>query len=373
MNSYFPPYVGGIETYVSNVAKALHDRGHRVTVFCSSRGSVPGTTLEGGAEIVRFGTPLNLYGAPLGVFPSRFFSGSFDIVHSNFPNPYFAAVSSWVARARGIPAILTWHNDLPAVRPAAALLVHAHDNLATSYLNYYKTIIATTSIYAHRSKILRRFSEKVKVVRNGVDTVRFTPNLGGRSVRERYGLADDFVVLFVGALTTWHSYKGLDVLIEAFAKLSRRLTDARLLVVGGGNLLPFYRSLAAELGVGDRVDFAGHVSDSDLPAFYSACDVFVLASKDSSEGFGLVLLEAMACGRPVVASAVGGIPELIHNGENGVLVEANDSEALAATLETLHASDELRDLMGRAGRSFAELHDWRLVASNLESIYLEQV
>jgi glycosyltransferase involved in cell wall biosynthesis len=370
VNSFFSPYIGGIETYVSNLSKELVRRGNDVTLYCSSRGSTAGSSVDSGVYVHRFSTPLSLYGQPLGLFPRSFLTGDYDLIHCNFPNPYFAALSSWVGKTRGVPTVLTWHNDLPAVRPAASLLVGAHDYLATSYLSYYKTIIATTSLYAQKSRVLRRNARRVKVVFNGVDTRRFNPSLDGSSIRERFGLRDDYVVLFVGALTTWHSYKGVSTLISAFAKAGKQPPQTmRLLIVGDGDLLESYKALAIELHVDDRVHFAGRVDDDELPLFYAACDVAVLPSKDLSEGFGLVLLEAMACGKAVIGSAVGGIPELIQNGTNGLLVEPNDLGELENAIHTLSENEEVRRSMGAAGRSFAERHDWKLVVSQVESIY----
>lgn len=267
------------------------------------------------------------------------------------------------------PSILTWHNDLPPVTSAASILADVHGRLSTLYLKDFSVMIATTSVYAKNSPTLRRYAERVRVISNGVDTVRFSPGLYGGGVREKHGLQGCRVVLFVGALTRWHSYKGLDVLIEAFAGASRDDPLMRLLVVGAGELLPKYQSLALHYNVAEKVHFAGSVDGSLLPEYYAASDTTVLPSRDSSEGFGLVLLEAMACGKAVIGSNVGGIPEIVRNGENGLLVQPGDPSALAAALRELLADDDGRMAMGRSGREFAELHDWNRVAVEVESIY----
>lgn len=371
VSSYYPPYVGGIETYVSNLATSLAKRGHSVTVFCSERPLRPGSTFTGEVRVVRFRTPLVLYGAPVGFFPADLLRGDHDVIHANFPNPYFAAAAAWTGAVKEIPAVLTWHNDLPAVTRGASLLVGAHDRVSPIYLNSFRTIIATTNAYLESSKTLQRYSSKVRVVLNGVDTSRFAPSVDGDSVRELHGLRGCFVVLFVGALTRWHRYKGLDVLIEAFARASSNRPRMRLLVVGSGELSAEYRSLARDLRVEERVRFVGHVDDAALPEYYAASDVAVLPSRNRSEGFGLTLLEAMASGRAVVGSSIGGIPELVHSGVDGLLVEPNDPSALASALIELCDRDDERSMMGRAGRAFAELHDWRLVAQEVESVYAD--
>ena len=160
-------------------------------------------------------------------------------------------------------------------------------------------------------------------------------------------------------------------MLHAFAIARRECERLKLLVVGGGNMLGYYQQLANKLGAADRVVFAGRVDDGALPACYAASDFAVLPSRDSSEGFGLALLEAMACGKAVIGSDVGGIPELIEDWRNGILVKARDPEALANAIHALYVDDELRTKMGEAGRRFAELQDWRVVADRVSSLYRE--
>lgn len=373
MSSYYPPYVGGIERYTSNLAAGLVKRGHNVTVYCSSRPLGPGETIVDGVRVVRFQTPLLFYGAPLGLVPPGLIRENFDVMHCSFPSPYFASISALVSATRKIPAVLTWHNDLPVVRPIASPLVRLHDALSPTYLDVYRYLIATTSEYARNSMTLHRYSRKVRVVLNGVDTGRFRPGLDGNFVAEKYGLKGSKIVLFVGALTRWHSYKGVDLLLEAFALVSRRSSSLRLIVVGGGEMLGAYKSMARDLNVIEKVQFIGQVDDDVLPLFYAACDVAVLPSRDSSEGFGLVLLEAMASGKAVIGTSVGGIPELVQNGRNGILVEPNNPEALGEAILDLCADDEKRSTMGRSGREFALSHSWEDVAGRVESIYKDSI
>jgi len=371
VNSYYPPWIGGAETYTKNLARSLSRRGHKVTVYCSDRPLRSGVSFEDGIEIVRMRTPAAFYGTPVVFFPPKILKEDYDVIHANFPSPYLAAVSSWISAVRNIPAVLTWHNDLPPVTSGAGLLVKLHDLVSGSYLDAYRRIIATTEVYSKRSKTLQRYRDKVVVIQNGVDTGRFNPEVDGGQVRERFGLKEGTkVVLFVGALTTWHAYKGVDVLLKAFQLVSKKHGDAKLLIVGGGELLEYYRSLSVELGLASSsVLFAGRVDDEALPQYYSACDVAVLPSKDSSEGFGLVLLEAMACGKPVIGSKVGGIVEVIDDGGNGLLVEPNDVGQLAHAIEIMLSDDERRISMGHAGRVFAKSRDWGVVAGRVGSVY----
>jgi glycosyltransferase involved in cell wall biosynthesis len=209
----------------------------------------------------------------------------------------------------------------------------------------------------------------VVVIPNGVDAVRFNPSVSGEELGQGLGLAGHRVLLFVGALTRWHRYKGLDVLLSAVSLLNRAGEDVRLLVVGDGCLAPEYRSLANSLRISKEVIFAGNVSDDDLPKYYACADILIVPSKDRSEGFGLTILEANATGKPAIGSNVGGIPSVIEDGKNGKLVPPNDATALSETIREVLSSDALLDRLGRNARSIAEKHDWSIVAEQTERVY----
>jgi len=370
VNSFYPPYIGGAERYVSSIAQELAKRGHDVTVYCSERPLKAGEGQQEGVRVVRMRTPLMLYGTPIAAFPPRFFTERYDLIHANFPSPYFAGASSFGSLLKKIPSVLTWHNDLPPVSSGAKMLVGLHDLLSYAYLGHFQRIIATTEAYARRSRTLMRYREKVSVIPNGVDTKKFEPSVSGDSIRDKYGLRGK-VVLFVGALTRWHRYKGLDVLLRAFGMVRKKLEDAELLVVGEGEMKGVYVRLAVELGIADSVVFTGEVSEPMLPAYYAASDILVLPSRDSSEGFGIVLLEAMATGKAVVGTRVGGIVDVIKDGERGAIVEANDTEGMAETIVKMLTDDEMRVRLGANGRAFAESRDWGKIAERVEQTYHE--
>ena len=371
VNSFYPPYVGGAETYVSSLARGLSKRGHSVTVYCADKPLRPGVSFEDDVRVVRMRTPLFFYGTPVSLFPSSFLMEDYDVIHCNFPNPYFAATSAFTSEVTGTPAVLTWHNDLPPVTSAASLLVDIHRWISPRYLNAYRKIIATTSVYTKNSAILKGLSDRVLVIRNGVDTKKFNPAVNGDRVRETFGMQGKKLVLFVGALTQWHAYKGVDVLLQAFAMAARRGDGMGLLVVGDGNMKREYQRQARELGLDGRVRFAGRVDDTLLPEFYAACDLAILPSKDASEGFGLTLLEAMASGKAVIGSATGGITDVIRDRENGLLVQPNAPGSVSEAICRLAKDDEERERMGRAGRVYAEQLDWGRNVERVEGIYRE--
>jgi len=295
-----------------------------------------------------------------------------DIFHAGFPSPHNAFLVSLVSRLRKKPSVLTWHNDLPSVTRTAGLLVRLHDSFALpTYIAQYSKIVATTEEYAEKSPILRKWRGKVCVVPNGVDCERFSPEADGRSVRDGLALGDRPTAIFIGALTRWHSYKGLDILLRAFSHLVRAVREAALLVIGDGDLRSRYEKMAIDLGVRRDVFFVGDIDDSDLPRYCAASDFLVLPSKDRSEGFGLTILEANACGRPAIGSKVGGIPDVISERYNGLLVPPCNPSKLSEAMRYLFENVEERLRMGRNARRFAEMRNWSSVAAKMNKIYEE--
>ncbi len=375
VNSFYPPWRGGAETYVASLARSLRDRGHSITVICSCDPLEPGIYDGSGIDINRLRLIGRLYGTPIPVgLRGALENIDADIFHANFPSPYFAYNVSRTARLRKIPAVLTWHNDLPAVTLSAKLLIDIHDKLVLPrYIHGYRQIIATSQIYASRSRILTQFPKMVTVIPNGVDCERFNPEVDATNVRRQLETDRKFVILFVAALTKWHRYKGLEILLHAM-KLAGEIEERIMLViVGDGELKPEFESLADTLNLKKQVVFVGDISNERLPSYYGACDVLVLPSKDMSEGFGLTLLEANATGKPCIASNIGGIPSVIENDYNGILVPPNDPYSLAQAIISLAKDSEKCLKFGRNGRKFALLHDWREIASKTEQVYMQSL
>ena len=244
VNTFFPPWRGGAETHVYNLAKNLSKFGHEVIVFCSDDPMQSGTYQIEGITIKRLKEYGWLYGVPLiPGLAKELLKAEIDILHVNFPNPFNASLSASVGLIRELPSILTWHNDLPYVTKMAGLLACTHDYLLSPiYLNFFKKIIATSWTYAHTSRTLLRNMQKVRVISNGVDCQLFNPRVNGERIRKVYDLQDKITVLFVGALTKWHRYKGLDFLLQAYKIVKNNFRNVELLVVGEGSLRSYYES-----------------------------------------------------------------------------------------------------------------------------------
>jgi glycosyltransferase involved in cell wall biosynthesis len=196
-------------------------------------------------------------------------------------------------------------------------------------------------------------------VPNGVDADRFCPGSGGEDLRERMGLGADPVILYVG---TFRVRKGIHHLMVAFERILRDFPRARLLIVGGGRgYEPSLRSLGRDLGLQHNLILAGPVENRDLPPYYDAADCVAVPSL--FEGMPLVVLEAMASARPVVASRVGGIPDVIEDGVTGHLVPPGDTDALARSILGVLSDPEGAHRMGELAREHVrDRHGWDRIA-----------
>lgn len=208
---------------------------------------------------------------------------------------------------------------------------------------------------------------KVRIVPNGVDTEKFMPLQNAASARRQFGLGDEPCVLFVGSLIP---RKGLPLLVEAAKKVVKQRADTKFLVVGDGPLRGQLGSALKEANLDGNFLFLNNVKEETLPAVYNCADVFVLPS--IQEGQGIVLLEAQACGVPVVAFDIGGVNEAVRNKETGLLVERGSTDGLAEALLRLTGDDALSETMGLAGRRFvSENFTWNLCAKRMLNVYRE--
>jgi glycosyltransferase involved in cell wall biosynthesis len=191
--------------------------------------------------------------------------------------------------------------------------------------------------------------ERVLVSPMAVDATRFTPTVSGAGTRAALGLTDAFVVGWTGSFRRFH---GLELVVEGFATLRRRVADARLLLAGTGAELDTVRRLADRLGIADSVVLPGAIAHADMPALIAAMDVAVVSAR-SDAGFHyspLKLREYMACGVAVVAPRLGEIPRTVHDGHDARLHDPGDTGAFAEELLRLHDDPALRARLGKAGR-----------------------
>jgi len=252
-------------------------------------------------------------------------------------------------------------------RPEPALRIRVERDIAQ------KADLLVTSTADESAELVSAYGaapEKVVVVPPGVDLSMFQP-IDRVEARRKIGYPDGRIVLFVGRL---ERLKGVDIAIRALALLrDRQHEDVRLLIVGEDSRdeeeseKDRLKGFASTLGIRDHVDFLGSVAHHELPFFYSAADVCVMPSY--SESFGLVGLEAQACGTPVVGSGVAGLRSVVRDEVSGYLVDSQDAAAYAERIGRLLDSPDLAQQMGRRGRLLAQRFSWNRTADSLQGLF----
>jgi glycosyltransferase involved in cell wall biosynthesis len=332
------PVLGGIENHVRGLAEAQAARGHTVTVLVTSPTRQTQAAEQGGVRVVYAGRVATVASTPLSLaLVGELGRRRPDVTHLHLPYP-MGDLAQRLA-GHGQRSVLTYHSDI--VRQAGWLRLYAP--LLRGSLRRADAIIATSPRYVETSPFLRPLAARCTVVPYGIDVGAFAEAdpAAVAAIRAEHGSP---LVLFVGQL---RYYKGVEYLLRAMAAV-----NARAVIVGGesSRRRSELAALAGALGVAERVRFVGP-QDQALPAYYHACEVFVLPSIARSEAFGIVQLEAMAAGRPVVSCDVGtGVAWVNQHAVTGLVVPPRDGPALAAALNRLLADPGLRARLGAAGR-----------------------
>ncbi len=333
------PVVGGMENHIRMLAEGAAKRGVEVTVLVTSPTHSTEIQSMDGVTIIKAGRLATVASTPLSsallLWARRLKP---DITHLHFPYPW--GEMAHLMFGRGQRTVITYQSDI--VRQKSLLSLYRP--FLRRILARADRIIATSPQYVQSSPHLSEVADKCVVIPMGIDLERFQ-EARTEEVKELRNRYDPPLLLFVGIL---RYYKGLEYLIAAMRHVS-----ARLLVVGSGPMAEEWQNQAVGLGLADKVLFVGqHVED--LPAYYQACDAFVLPSSHRSEAFGLVQVEAMACGKAVVCTELGtGTSYVNVDGETGLVVPARDADALAQAINRLLIDEALRKQMGENGRKRA--------------------
>ena len=356
---YFP-VLGGIENHIKLLAETQAQRGHAVSVLATSRDGRTHVETLNGVRVIFAARLATVASTPLSAaLPLQLTRERPDIVHLHFPYPVGDVAHRFLGRARR--TVITYHSDI--VRQKNLLRFYAP--FLRLSLARADRIIATSPRYIETSPFLAPHALKCTVVPYGIDVARFATADAAQvaCIRAQFG---EPLILFVGQ---FRYYKGVEYLVRAMAQ-----TPGRALLIGNETppLSAELEALARSLGVANRVFLLGE-KDVELPAFYHACDVFVLPSIERSEAFGIVLLEAMASGLPCVTTEVGsGTSYVVEHNVTGCVVPPRAPDALADALNRLVADPALRARMGAAGRERAvRLFRFEDMVARVEAVYRE--
>jgi len=369
--STFPPYRGGMGNAAYNLCGSLSDLGHDITALVPKHKRKE-ISLQSSFRIKRLPSLIWYGNAALtvGLTISLF---KYEIVHMHYPffGGCLAILVNKFLRRKKIKFIFHYHMDLVG-RGFKRKIFQIYEQIyLRKFLHLSDKIVVSSQDYLEVSKIAsyyKKHPEKFAIVPNGVDVETFRPAKKNHYLLEKYGLKEKKVLLFVGALDSAHYFKGVNYLISAFKELKR--DDCKLIIVGEGNLRQIYEELVESFNLSDRVIFTGYVPDEDLVRHYNLSDILILPSVDASEAFGMVLVEAMACAKPVIASRLPGVRSLVDSRLNGLSFNPKDIPMMVARINELLDDPELCFEFGQNGREKVETHySWPVIASKLEEVY----
>lgn len=356
VGKFYPPHMGGIETHLQNLCNELRDL-IDVKVLVSNDGPATVEELVDGVSVTRVGTKATVSAAPISPgLVTRIRREAADVVHLHHPNPI--AFMAYLSSGHRGKLVVTYHSDIVRQKVLAAIFQPILDRT----MRWTDAIVATSPNYLDTSPVLQAHRDRCHVLPYGIPTDQFQrrDERAVAALRERFGRR---VVVSVGRQIY---YKGFDVLVRAMKNV-----DGALLVIGDGPLRGELEAQARDLGIADRVHFLGEIHNRDIVPYYQASDVFALASVARSEAFGIVQLEAMACGLPVVNTNLdSGVPFVSLDGESGLTVPPGDAAALAQALTSLLDDEERRTAFGAAAsRRVAEQFTAPVMARRMLELY----
>ncbi len=339
---YYPPTTGGIEQHMSLLCGRL-SRNVEITVLVPSRSGRRKEENPGGIRIIRvpeFGRYASVPLCPTAPVELRRLNP--DIIHLHFPNPM--GDLTYLLGGNRAPLVLTYHSDIIKQK----IFLPLYNPVLRSLLGKARRILVSSKEYMESSSLLSGFRSKCIMIPFGIElensVLREGEEAEAESFRREMG---GRIVLFVGA---HRYYKGLEILLQAMAQVPGCLVAA-----GRGTDGTALKNLARQLGIEGKVVLCGEVSDSRLRVLMNSANVFVLPSIDRCEAFGIVQLEAMACGKPVVASDLPtGVRFVTRHEVTGLLVKPGDPVALATALNRLLQDPALSERLGRAARQRVE-------------------
>jgi glycosyltransferase involved in cell wall biosynthesis len=362
---------GGTEIAAYNLAINMAKRGHEIDVFTTSIDSRESTEIYPNMRVHRHPTSLKIASAnPSIKLIYKPLSYDLDIVHAHSPIPYSDLPALLYAKRKKIPLILTYQFD--GQETGGSFIRNTGVGVYNKFfinrvMEGAEVIIATTQSYANESPYLKKYKDKIVVIPNGINVDEVTTPSNQVESRKKLGLPDDIpIILFFGSLV---QYKGPDILLRAFKQLNDEFPTAELIFAGRGPMFHELSDLSRELGVEKHVRFAGFVDDDLKPLYYKSADIFCLPSTTMAESFGIVNLEAMAAGIPIVASNLGGIPDIVQDGINGLLAEPGDFESLADALRSLMLNRDMRQKLGDTGRKLVNNYSWDEITKKTENLY----
>jgi len=372
----FLPNIDGVVVSILNMNKLLVDRGHKISVFTAGGGP---EEVDGCRVFRTKGLGLPSYkGYKLGIpslkIMNQLVKGGADIIHSRGPFT-IGLMAKHMSKIMKLPIIGTFDTpiqDYLHYLPVAGKFKTSKDALTKIAIKYSMWYYNRCDLVTAPSVTIKKDLEKmgckkrIEVLSNGVDINRFSPENYSEELRSKLCSNDERMIFHVGRIT---KEKGVDVLLKAARALKLEGLRFKLVIGGKGPVLDDLKAMSRNLGISDSVVFAGFISDEDLPKYYATADVFATASIVETQG--IVMLEAMASGTPVVGAQAGAIPELVRDDINGFVFKPTDHKQAAEKLINVIGNESLRKELSSGAIKSVRDHSLEKVCDKVESIYNE--
>jgi phosphatidylinositol alpha-1,6-mannosyltransferase len=366
----FPPVLGGISNYLFHVYRQFDLR--RMTLIAPQHPDADQFDSVQAYSAKRFSAAVNVPGVRGAWQVWRMYGEAEKLVKQNrnlvlHCGHVNAAIAARKLKQRyGVPYLLWTHalEIMDGWLRASILPAMLDADFVVTNSEFTGTFVASAGVA--QSRIVK--------IRPGADSARFCPGLDCSELAQRLGVSGRPTLLTVARVVKANRYKGHDVVLRALPKVVRAVPDVAYVIVGDGDDLGYLHRLASECGVEKNVTFAGRVSAAELPLLYNACDAFIMCSREDrtkrgilAEGFGIALVEASACGKPVIAGRSGGVADAVQDGITGLLVNPVDTEEVAAAIIKVLREPGVAKVLGNNGRHWVESEmNWSRAANEFQ-------
>jgi len=378
---YPPRIVGGIARVVHDLSKRLIKDGHEVTVVTYKEGNVPYYENDKGVKVYRVDNYMinpnnfidwvlqlnfNLVAKANEIISKE---GKFDVIHAH--DWLVASSAKTLKNSYNIPIVSTIHATESGRNSGIHDEVQRYINDTEWMLTYESTEVVVNSNYM-KNELQRLFGlpfEKISVVPNGINLTNYSGIERDYDFRRQYAMDNEKIILFSGRLVY---EKGVQYLISAMPKIIEHYHDSKLVIVGKGGMIDELRQEVNYLGIRDKVYFTGYLEHKKLCKMYKCADISVFPS--TYEPFGIVALEAMLAGVPVVVSDVGGLNEIVDHGINGMKSYAGNPNSIADSVLALLYDQQLADnIVKNAKQKVKDMYNWTKIAQDTHFVYQKAI
>ncbi len=355
--NYYTPSKGGMETSVINLSKGLEKAGHKVFIFAPEYPNYK----DENKNIFRYKSFRFNYGGYFYVIPLPFLSRAeefieklnLDIIHSHQPYSLGSEALKF-SKKLNIPLVFTYHIKYEDYAHYVPLIPKSISKkyirkITTNYSNRCDNIIAPSTAIK-KMLVDREIKSPINIIPSGINIDNFKKDVGQKDeIRKKYNIKSDDILLITACRLT--EEKNLEFLVRSFAKIKQRYNDVKFMIVGDGAVRKDLEKKAEELGIKNSIVMTGLVDRTEIVGLYQASDIFVFASKTETQG--LVAVEAMAAGNPVVAIKASGIEDMVRNNEDGFLTSESEEEFSESVLKIINDKN-LREQMSAQAKINSE-------------------